>query len=442
MKAKKIAVRGLIALAVLVAVCIFFSGTIRTIATAKVKITQPRSGKLTQTVELTGALNFPVEEDVYIEGNPDIVIEVKSVKVEVGYEVEEGDAIFTGQISGYDKTMETYRQTYLDTQNTLQTLEDKNIRLKKTDETWAAAYEALAAAREAYLDADLKYRARLNVEELEDTDGLPEKASEELAKLFEARETASAALDSAQSAMDDAERYNISDEVRAYLTDRIKYTQSLKKTEQEMLELTVLNESVKNVTAAMDGFITKINVRPGETFAISGAAYSICPEDELPVVRCDTSNCELTITKKMDAILVGATGENVESEVDAVGVTLAGGEYADIELKKGMIKDMGGMYAMSANGVSVRIEYRSKNATTLLPAAAVRGGEGDRYVYTLRTEESMFGTQQTVTVKQPVTVLAEADGTVSIEEDLTYTRIAYMEDRAISEGDAVMEYSE
>lgn len=442
MKAKKIAVRGLIALAVLVAVCIFFSGTIRTIATAKVKITQPRSGKLTQTVELTGALNFPVEEDVYIEGNPDIVIEVKSVKVEVGYEVEEGDTIFTGQVSGYDKTMETYRQTYLDTQNTLQTLEDKDIRLKKTDEAWAAAYEALAAARETYLDADLKYRARLNVEGLEATDGLPEKASDELAGLFEARETARIALDSAQSAMDDAERYNISDEVRAYLTDRIKYTQSLKKTEQEMLELTVLNESVKNVTAAMDGFITKINVRPGETFAISGAAYSICPEDELPVVRCDTSKCELTITKKMDAILVGATGENVESEVDAVGVTLAGGEYADIELKKGMIKDMGGMYAMSTNGVSVRIEYRSKNATTLLPAAAVRGGEGDRYVYTLRTEESMFGTQQTVTVKQPVTVLAEADGTVSIEEDLTYTRIAYMEDRAISEGDPVMEYSE
>jgi len=125
-----------------------------------------------------------------------------------------------------------------------------------------------------------------------------------------------------------------------------------------------------------------------------------------------------------------------------VGVTLAGGEYADIELKKGMIKDMGGMYAMTANGVSVRIEYRSKNSTTLLPAAAVRGSGEDRYVYTLRTEESMFGTQQTVTVKQDVTVLAEADGVVSIEEDLTYTRIAYMEDRAISDGDPVMEYSE
>lgn len=442
MKAKKIAVRGLIALAVLVAVCIFFSGTIRTIATAKVKITQPRSGKLTQIVELSGTLEFPVEEDVYIEGNPETVIEVKTVKVEVGYEVEEGDTIFTGQVSGFDKTMEAYRQTYTETRNALQTLEDKNIRLKKTDEAWAEAYQALAAARETWLDADLKYRARLNVEGFEETTELPEDADDELAALYEAREAAKAALENAEKAMSDAERYNISDEARAYLTDRIKYSHDLEKTEQDMLALAVLNESVKNVTATMDGFITGINVKPGETFAVSGAAYTICPEDELPVVRCDTSGCELTITKNMDAILVGATGESIESEVETVGVTLAGGEYADIELKKSMIKDMGGMYAMSTNGVSVRIEYRSKNATTLLPAAAVRGGEGDRYVYTLRTEESMFGTQQTVTVKQPVTVLAEADGTVSIEEDLTYTRIAYMEDRSISAGDPVMEYEE
>ena len=56
MKAKKIAIKGLIAVAALVAVCMFFSGTIRTIATAKVKMTQPRSGKLTQSVELKSTL--------------------------------------------------------------------------------------------------------------------------------------------------------------------------------------------------------------------------------------------------------------------------------------------------------------------------------------------------------------------------------------------------
>ena len=442
MKAKKIAVRGLIALAALVAVCIFFSGTIRTIATAKVKVTQPRSGKLTQTVELTGALNFPVEEDIYITGGQDVTIEVKSVKVEVGYQVDEGDVIFTGEVSGYDRTMQTYRESYAETQNALQALEDKDIRLKRTEEQWAAAYEELVDAREEYLDADLLYRARLSVEGLDAEDELPEGADEELAALYEARAAAGQRLNAAQTAMDEAERYSISDDTRSYITERSKLRRQLDETEQNMLELSVTNESVKRVTAPMDGYITKINVKPGESFAISGAAYCMCPDDELPVVRVDISQCPLTISKGMDAVLVSASGENVESEVEAVGVTLAGGKYADIELKKGDIKDMGGMYAMSSGGVSVRIEYRSKNSTTLLPAAAVRGSGDDRYVYTLRTKESSFGTQSTVTVKTSVTVLAEADGTVSVEEDLTYMQVAYMEDRSISEGDSVMEYTD
>ena len=80
MKAKKIAIKGLIAVAALVAVCMFFSGTIRTIATAKVKMTQPRSGKLTQSVELKSTLEFSVNNDVVLPDALDVNIEVKRVK--------------------------------------------------------------------------------------------------------------------------------------------------------------------------------------------------------------------------------------------------------------------------------------------------------------------------------------------------------------------------
>lgn len=40
-----------------------------------------------------------------------------------------------------------------------------------------------------------------------------------------------------------------------------------------------------------------------------------------------------------------------------------------------------------------------------------------------------------------VTVIAEANGTVSIQEDVSYYSIAYMEDRPLSDGSAVMEYA-
>ena len=98
MNAKKIAVRGIIILAALVALCMFFSGTVRTIATAKVKIVQPRQGKLTQTVDLSATLVYPVSNKVYIEDGAGVSLDILSVKVDAGYEVKEGDVLFEAEV--------------------------------------------------------------------------------------------------------------------------------------------------------------------------------------------------------------------------------------------------------------------------------------------------------------------------------------------------------
>ena len=60
MDLKKFAVRGIVVLAVFVALCMFFSGTIRTITTPKVKLTSGRRGKLEERTELTGKLAFQI----------------------------------------------------------------------------------------------------------------------------------------------------------------------------------------------------------------------------------------------------------------------------------------------------------------------------------------------------------------------------------------------
>jgi len=44
--------------------------------------------------------------------------------------------------------------------------------------------------------------------------------------------------------------------------------------------------------------------------------------------------------------------------------------------------------------------------------------------------------------KLPVTVLAEYGDTASVENELGNSRVAYMEDRAISEGSEVMVYGQ
>ena len=58
MNLKKIAVRALAALAVCVALCMFFAGTVRTITTPKVKLISGRRGKLEEKISLIGKLTF------------------------------------------------------------------------------------------------------------------------------------------------------------------------------------------------------------------------------------------------------------------------------------------------------------------------------------------------------------------------------------------------
>ena len=43
--------------------------------------------------------------------------------------------------------------------------------------------------------------------------------------------------------------------------------------------------------------------------------------------------------------------------------------------------------------------------------------------------------------KMSVTVLAESGSTVSVAEDLTWQKVLYMEDRALTEGGPVMQYT-
>ncbi len=76
----------------------------------------------------------------------------------------------------------------------------------------------------------------------------------------------------------------------------------------------------------------------------------------------------------------------------------------------------------------------------MLPSSAVRGDGDNKYVYSVRNENNKFGAKRMVTYKVDVKVLAEADGITSVEEDLSYMQIAYMEDRAISDNTSVMTY--
>ncbi len=444
MNMKRFAIRGLIVLAVVVALCMFFSGTIRTITTPKVKLYSPKQGKLEQTVELTAKTVFPESKPVTLPGAKDLTLNIASVKVGAGYEVEEGDLLFTASIADYDKNVQTLRDSYDQTNRELMELEQKNkgVRLRQIELDWREAYCTLSSCQDKELESRIEMETLLRVEGLSlNEDGtLPEGASEELTAAFEKNAGDREALSQAEEAMALAERYNIDENVRTYITEKLALEEKLADCEQQLLNLSVMQVQVQRVTAPEDGFITEINVKAGETFDANTAAYSFCPAEEMPVLRVDTEDSTLTISKGTEVTFEGAKGSELESEVIATGVTPEGRKYADVELTKKLLKGVGGSSAIADTETTIKIFYKAKQSTTLLPSSAVRGSGEDRYVYVAREQQSAFGTKSLVIAKLEVTVLAEVEGVCSISDEISWEQVAYMEDRAISEGTTVMEY--
>ena len=147
---KRFAVKGLIALLAAVALCMFFSGTIKTITTAKVKIVTAKTGKLEEQIRLTGTLVFPGTQEIGLEGLADDQSAViRRVCVAKGRRIKEGDVLFEAEIAGLETALDELSGTCTSAQKELMELTRKNgeLRLKRTEELWVEAYDALADAQ-------------------------------------------------------------------------------------------------------------------------------------------------------------------------------------------------------------------------------------------------------------------------------------------------------
>ena len=192
---KKMAIKGLVALAAVVALCMFFSGTIKTISTAKVRLVTAKQGKLEEEIKLSGNLTFTQTEEVKLALASDQSVTIKRVRVAKGRKVAAGDVLFEAEVSGYDKEMESLRSDYETAQKELMELERKNgdVRLKRTEEIWVEAYDALAQSKDDLMNAQTQLEVAAKLADVTLTDGrLPEKEQDET--LLEAQKAVDKAL--------------------------------------------------------------------------------------------------------------------------------------------------------------------------------------------------------------------------------------------------------
>ena len=443
---KKMAIKGLVALAAVVALCMFFSGTIKTISTAKVRLVTAKQGKLEEEIKLSGNLTFTQTEEVKLALASDQSVTIKRVRVAKGRKVAAGDVLFEAEVSGYDKEMESLRSDYEAAQKELMELERKNgdVRLKRTEEIWVEAYDALAQSKDDLMNAQTQLEVAAKLAGVTLTDGrLPEKEQDEtLLEAQKAVDKAQAAQDEAQKKFNSANRLGISENVINYITQSRQLNEKLATTQEKITALDVLAQQARQVTAPHDGYIVEINVKAGDSYDGKTAALVISSESGDAVLRADTSKLEKKIDKGTQVTVKRDSDKTLTKKVTDSGVNEEGKRYIDVKLTDKDITNLGGGAALFSAAVEMTASYRASSSTTLLPASAVRGSGDSRYVYIVSEESNALGQRVLKVKKQDVKVLSEVGSTVSIQDDLSRQRVAYMEDRAISDGSEVMVYGE
>lgn len=443
MNLKKFAVRGLVVLAIAVALCMFFSGTIKTITTAKVKLTRGQNGRLEEKVELSGKLTFPEVEPIRVELEEGQTLTITRVNVRPGYTVKAGDVLVEARVADYANAMKQQQDAYDEALDQLLQLESKNanIRVRPNDERYAQCYFALREARKAAVASKVEMDALLNQERLTLPEtGVPEGASEALTAAIEKWRAADAAQKQAQAEMDAVERYLPDEATWTYITEKHQYEEKMAEAEQKMRALGELNGRVQAICAPHDGYVAEVVIKEGDTYDGSGNLITITKPDTMPVLRADISQSDRAVTEGMAVTIASDNYGTVETRVTATGVDAEGKKYADVEVTQDVISAGGSVYAMTTADMPMTLIFRAQQSSTLIAASAVHGTGKDRYVYTVDTSYSSFGNSKMTVHKMTVTVLAEADGIASVQEDLGYYDIAYMEDRPINDGDTVMLY--
>ena len=443
MNLKKFAIRGIVILAICVALCMFFSGTVRTITTPKVRLTAAKRGKLEERVELACKPAFPEVDEIGFPLSDDTSLTIVKVNTREGYTVAEGDVLVEAKVANYDQLRKTAQESYDSASEALMNLENKSrsIRVNKRDEAYADAYFALRDARRVAVTMELTMEAQLAREGLERTmEGYPEGASEELMVMIDEWREADVTRAKAQADMDAVSRYTVPDDVWSYITEQREQTEKKEEAEEELRRLVALDDQVKAIVAPHAGYVATVEAKEGETYDGTHPLLTLTKADALPTLRADTSDLTRNVTEGMTASYKPDSYDSVETRVIGTGTDEEGRKYADIELNEQLIKARGSVYAMLQEDTPMTLIYRAREATSLVPTSAVRGSGDDRYIYVTEQNTAAFGGNTLRVHKMDVTVVGEYGGTTSIKEDVSYYTIAYGEDRAISDGDAVMEY--
>lgn len=447
MKLKQFAIKGLAILAVVLALCAFFSGTVRTITTPKVRLTTPKMAKLEEKITITGKIYFPETEEIRPTLPDDTTLTILKVNTRAGYTVDKGDVLIEAEVTGYQDKLDALTKEYEDSESSLAALERKNSdkRVRQADTKYVEAYNAYQTSRSDTLLKEVAMDTLLDREglELDEEGNAPKGASKELQAAIEEYNAAVEAQAEAEKTWERNKRYSIDEEVYSYLTEKADLEKKMASAQEGIRTLSATNAMAAQLIATHGGYTASVDVNVGDVWDGKKAMMTLSAAKSDPVFRADVTDLEKTVSKKSDVTIPGRYGD-VESRVSDVITDTDGRKYAYVDVNKDVLNYVGSVYSLmqSETGKEMTLVYKAKEATCIVPVSAVHGSGEDRYVFTVDQTSNAFGSTELVVHKRNVQVEAEVNGMASLSEDISWYTLAYMEDRAIDDGATVMEYTD
>jgi len=452
MRLKKIALRGMIILAAIVALCILFAGTLRSLTTPKVDFAEVKNGKFEKIVEMTGNVVFPDKEDFTIPVPDDMSVTVEKIIVSTGEHVKAGAALMNAKVTDYEKKLAEQKEKYDKARDELDAWERKNgdIRLTNNEKQWMTAYEKErdAVAREQNLRISLM--ADLNATDAADlTDELMQgisdnKIVEKYIEWKQVREEMAAA----QKELKNLERYAIAEDVWATLQTKREKQKDMADAEARMMEIRKLQKTVETIKAPHEGYV--VAIKASKEIPLVGdkaEVIQITPEGKGPVLRVklkDKNNQAVNVQKGAVLTLPVNNWMKVDAKVTALGVDKDGEKFADAALTEKILGEFGNVSSMIKKGdIKVKMTTRAKDTTQLIEASAVRTDGTRKYVFLGVVEEApLGGTRIVVEEFELKDVLGESEKYVSVAEGTIDSgkKVLYHEDRIIKKKDTVMKY--
>ena len=452
MKLKKFALRGMIILAVVIALCVLFSGTIRSLTTAKVQRASVKNGKFENVIQLSSKVAFPEKEEMKITVPDGLSLTVQRVPVATGQKVKKGETLLYTQLSDGEKTITELEKKYDEARSAIEEWDRKHgdIRLTRNEEAWVNAYDAARQADREELNLRQSLMAVLNITDSADlTDenvkalfkGMSKEVGQPILEDYKNWKVKKEELAKAKEKLKSLDRYAVSDDVWATLKTKREAEDTLKDAENKLMQIRKIEKQMAEIKAPHDCYVIEMKVKKGDPLNGETEVANITAAGKDPVLRATIDSKSNVQKGTAVTIPVKNYWNRVETKIVAIGVDDEGKQYADAEINGSVTDGLGNISSMMRKDeIKLKITTRAKESSCMIRTAAIIKEGDERYVYTVSQEDSPLGGVRITVDKVPVTVIDENEEWTSVQENFRDGDVVYLPDRPIKKGDTVMFY--